>query len=335
MKILSLLLLLSTAAFASETKVVQVQPDQETYNVGARAVVFFQAIAKPQDQTELFMRLEHGEEEINVVPISPFLSAAFLPAFTQPEKYDLNLRVYQQNILTQRQVENGIAAYNKKIQTTQALLDSETDPSHRAILEAQLAKYQSEQAALKEALENNRTLLEVQHVSITVLPGAANVFTAPGIFTVKADKNPPNYLVGETAVFSVKLLTQFKGPDGPREHIFTGDLNGVAVSPVLSGTQYVFTAPVFTSADVGAKTFTANLSIRSKRQADRLRDAIFQAVVARSDYTELRDASTQEAEKAYYQAKIDSLNQAIAAFNAQLGAILTPVTSGTLNVTVN
>jgi len=154
-------------------------------------------------------------------------------------------------------------------------------------------------------------------------------------FQLDADHSDRIYHEGETATFSVTLLTEFTGPDGPQEAVVHADVNGTRVGGVQgSDKQFSFASSPFTSFQIGAGTFNAAVLIRSKDRSDSIRDAIDRATNEKNFYIADCASTTDLDRQAYDKTKIEQLDKTIDMFIRQLETSLVPVGTQTLNFTV-
>lgn len=322
-------------AWAANTKFVEFITDQSNYEVGAKAVIFAKTNFPPTNpRNQLHLRLTLDGEEIYFVRLSDRLAVAFPPRFTSPGVVEAQGEVYFEDASTAQQLEQSIAFYQKENQTLQAKLAGEVDPEARALIEQSIARNLGLIQQLTGTLNDQRTLVEIGFVSIAV----GNSLTGPnlsGVFNLFADRDPAEYSVGEKATFSTQVLTDFTGPDGPREIVFRASIEDVSVTARdLGGRNYSFTSASFIADQVGPQVFTAALWIRSKKQADLLRAGVKQATNLKADYVRQQQGSLSPSEQAYAQLKIDELTAAIAAMNTQLESSLLHVSTRNFNFTV-
>ncbi len=334
-KIIFLLCAFFSIQSAAEAKLVKLVTDQTSYSLGSKAVVFAYFDNPNDANMEFNLTLTMGGAPLKTVFLSPSVAVAFTAPLNTAGDFNIDGQVYLQDATKQASYDKQTLFFTSEVQGLQKELASEVDPNERAALQARIDRDQAFLNVLQKETDDNQLLVGMESMPIKVL--ASNMraeAVGPGIFSLAADQT--SYHVGQSANFFATLLTNFTGPDGVREAVWSGDIDGHALlDPSYDNVKYTFTSSAFKIADIGSHTLHAALSIRSKAQADLLRSTLFLATVQRDGYQKNLDASASPEDKIYYQYKINDLNFAITAINAQLQAILLPVTTGSLpfNVT--
>lgn len=311
----------------------RITTDQATYQVGSKAVVFIHT-DHPIDNPELeyYSGLKVGEQEVSVVELSNHLAVAFPSRFTVAGEQQIALDLFLQDKATHRTLLQGISFYKAKNFELEAQLAKETDSEARAILLGRISLNNELIEKLEAERSGDRTLVELNQATFSVLPAVELVRPLSGVFTSRASHENGIYAPGEVATFYSKLLTGFTGPDGPREVVFRGAVDSVPLLTQFAVDEYFFTTNFPLS--VGSHAFTSTLLIRSKAQADLLRLALAQAAGRRADFVGKRNGANLPEEIAYYDFKISQLNQAIGNLKEQLEAILLEVGTDTIPFTV-
>lgn len=328
MKNLLALLLFATSAHATGTHLASIEPDQDAYVPGSRAVIFLPMKRPTTAGMEFFLKLDGRPTKATVVPLSLDLAVAISDRFPAPQESHWNLTVFQQDRKEQLSLSKSIAGYSTELATRKLELEKETDPDSRAVLENRIRELGRRIEILETKAEEGRVLVDRVSEISRVLPASSSLLAVPELFTLRAGRTPANYLVGESATFFALPLVNFRGPDGVRENVLRGKFLGLTYygTPVLTETQ--FTLPPFTSAHLGAQNFTVDFLIRSKRQADRLRAAANLALAKRDTLREDLAASVDPTERAWLQNQIAEMQSAADALMLQLEEILTPVDTG-------
>lgn len=328
--------LVAANAFAGSNRLAHLQLDQASYTVGSKAVIFAHLDRIPEnDQTEFFLKVRVGGLEIPAILLSDRMAIAFPPKFSEPGAVDVDLDVYLQNSAVQREMDEAIAVYSLEVADLEKKKAGEIDPEARDLLQLRIDEVNSRIQNLNLVKDENRSLREINHLEASVLTGGKQSPAASNFFTTRLNRPSGEYIVSERATFYAHLLTDFTGPDGPRENVFRGDLDGLPLQTRFAGDEYFFESPQFTPSAVGAHTFHAKLYIRSKKQADLLRSAKVQATRRKADLQKQKDSSHSASKQAYYQLKITELTAALTAIDAQLESILLLVgsDSAAINVT--
>lgn len=330
----ALLAIVALPALAASPQFVRTQPDQASYEVGAKAILFAYVDRLPTEPTKEFsVAMRVGGELTNAIRLSDRLLVALPKRFSTPGVQAVESNVFLQTKAEQLQLAQSAAFYQRQIDGLNKQLEGERDPENRAFLEALIAKQQFKLREVQNQIEGQRTLIEVGQSNILVTP--ASTIVPAATFTLTADRDPAEYLVGEAAAFTAHLDTLFSGPDGPKEAILRGKVGAENVpTPVQSGDDFTFTTAAFTTGQVGAQTFTVNYLVRSKAQSDLLRNASLLAGKQKQDLEKKLAESVVPEERAYFEAKILEMNQVMNAIAAQLEEILVEVDENSVSFTV-
>jgi hypothetical protein len=331
--------LLSSNALTANAKLAHYYSDQSSYVVGSRAVFFVSLDQKSSNpEQELFPGLKVGEEDVPLVFLSDQLAVAFPVKFAAPGNVGVDLDVYLQDKSLQQTMDESIALLNADNINLENAKTQERDAEAKALLQARIDENNITIVGLNAEKTKNRSLRELTHGDFLVAPSNKNEIVKgtkySGIFSLAADHTDGHYLVGQRATYTAHPFTDFSGPDGPREIVFRGDLDGQNIFTQFNGTDYFFQTANFTSAGIGAHTFRANLLIRSKAQADLLRSAKVQGMQQKTILENALAISTGAGERAYYQYKINQLASALVVLDQQLESILLQVDSISLPLNV-
>jgi len=330
----ALLACASLPALAADPQFVRIQPDQASYEVGAKAIVFAYVDRLPTESTkEFFVTMRVGGELTNAIRLSDRLLVALPKRFEAAGKQTIESNVFLQTKAEQLQLAQAAAFYQKKIDALRKQLADERDPENRALLEAIIAKQQAKLREVQNQIEGQRTLVEVGQSTVLVTPSSS--LKPASTFSLTADREPAEYLVGESATFTAHLNTLFTGPDGPKEVVLRGRIGEESVSaPVRSGDDFTFTSPVFEASHAGERAFSVNYLVRSQTQSDVLRNALRLAIKQKQDFEKKLEESVGPEEWPYFQAKAIEMNQVVDAISMQLEEILVDIDEAILNFTV-
>lgn len=330
----TLLASISFSALAADPQFVRIQPDQASYEVGAKAIVFAYVDRLPTESTkEFFVSMRVGGELTNTIRLSDRLLVALPKRFQDLGIQFVESNVFLQTKAEQLQLAQSVAFYQRQIDALSKQLEDERDPEKQALLEAVIAKQQMKLLEVQGQIEGRRTLVEVGQSSILVTPSSS--LKPASTFTLTANRDPAEYFVGESAIFTAHLNTQFTGPDGPKEAVLRGKIGETSVvAPGQSGDDFVFTSPVFTASHLGDQNLTVDYSVRSKAQADLLRNASILAGKQKQDLEKKLADSVVPEERAYLEAKVLEMTQVMNAIALQLEEILVEVDENSLNFTV-
>lgn len=334
---------LSISAQADPPRFVALKSDRPNYRVGERAVLTAYIRIQPDNpKYEIFLSSRLGDAALKVTRISDNHGASISPRFANTGTFEWTVDVFLQD---KRQAHSFLAAiqfYEKENCRLEERLSGETDPEKRAQIQAEMARNREIIAAAQKQLLDLRRQVDSLTLSVSVTEGSRlelwddSVASENSALRITADhEDPREYRVGERATLTVRVTRNFSGEDGPRENIVRATFDGVAIGVVkVSRKEFLSTTRIFSSQDVGRHTYRASLSIRSKAQADSLRDAIEKAEERRGRHVEERDQTEDEMERAYFEQEIAELTAIIGEFFRQLEEALLFVTSKDLLLAV-
>ncbi|OFZ80838.1 MAG: hypothetical protein A3K03_11630 [Bdellovibrionales bacterium RIFOXYD1_FULL_44_7] len=337
---LTFLMAMMTMAVASSAQAapsfVELKADKPAYTVGERAILTSYVKIRPDNPNyEIYLSATLNGAKIKITKITEKEAVSITPRFIVEGAYEWQVDVYLQDKKTAADLNAMIVFYEEEIFTLNRELEEQTDPEKVEMLTAHIQRDEQIIAAAREQLEENRRKIETQVLNIDVA-AVKNNFDSQAeletpVFSLEKDKDGCGYNVGESAMITASLKSEFNGSDGAQEAVMTGRIADVVLFPVqISKKEFIFTTDIFTVADIGEQTFEATLYIRSKARADALRDAITKASQRRADFIEKRDRSEDPAWKAYYQREIDDLTNIIDEFYRQLDEMLTLVGASTI-----
>lgn len=329
----TLLATVALPALAAEPQFLKIQPDQSSYVVGSKAIVFGYINRLPTESTkELFVSMRVGGELTNAIRLSDRLVVALPRRFEAAGNYSVESNVFLQDREEMLNLEQSAAFYQLEINALLTKLESENDPDAKELIEAEIAASRQKRGAMVRKIADARALVEVGTKQVTVSP--IFNFKSTGIMDVTIDRDPAVYSVGESANFTVHLNSLFDGPGGPHEPVVKAMIGSQPLSPEVSGENFSFTSFIFSAEDIGLREFEATYFIRPKAQADVLRNASQLALLEKNKLEGLLADSVSPKERAYLELKIADLNRVVAAIGDQLEEILVEVDSGSLEFTV-
>lgn len=335
MKKILALMLFAVSAQASGTHLAQMEPDQDSYLVGSRAVIFIPMKRPATPGTEFFLEIEGNPTGASVTALTPDLAVAVSSRFSTPEANEWRLKVFQQNRKEHLALEKGVAFYASEITRLKLQWEKETNQEARNQIQAEMDSLNEKKEFLKASIKDRRTLVDQIYAQSFVTTAFSRIGTKSGLLTIRADRNPANYLVGEAPVFFATPLVSFKGPDGVRENVLRGSFLGNVIHGSPVATEISFALPTLSGANQGVQSFRTDFYIRSKRQADRLRAAVGAAITKKTDYQDELSRAASPQDRTYWEMKIAELEAVKSALLGQLEEILILVDSAEMAFQVN
>lgn len=338
---------LALAANFGQNDLAQVEFDQSSYAVGARAMVFVTTPHRPENpNTEFVMEIQSEGKAISLLPVSETLSIGFLPRFRFPGSHEASISLYQRKKTEAKELELSIAFYTKENEILRKQRDEEKNEEIREKLEARIQRNESIKGRLQSQLNQLNTLLFRKHQTVWVSPADSfngaqlnrwRAFSHEGNpFTLVANRSPAEYLPGERAEFLLHLNTSFQFPDGPAETLFLATLDNVENLPTkkVGENDFTFTTRIFTSLDVGSHAFGVQYFVRSKRQGDFLRLGNSKVQRKRNELLIQLQGATHPEEKAYLEYRLEEYTALSQALQSQLQESRLFVAEETLNFLV-
>lgn len=331
--LLTFLSIISLPAVAEGPQFLRIQPDQSSYEVGAKAIVFGYIDRLPTEPTkEFFVTMRVGGEITNAIRLSDRLVVALPKRFEAPGSYAVESSVFLQDKAEFIQLGQSVAFYQKQIDALLRKLENEQDSEGRELLEIELAAFRQKHEAIQLQMAEARALVEVRQISVLVNPVAK--VRPLAIMDLAIDRDPAVYSVGESAIFTAHLNSSFEGPNGPSEPLIKGKIGTTTLTPLFSGSDFIFSSPNFSIEDMGSREFEATYFIRPMDQANTLRNASQLALQERTVLQAQLDSSVRPKERAYLEFKISELNRVIDAISGQLEEILIEIDFGSVEFSV-
>lgn len=337
LSLLGLVLALAQPTFAKPQFLKLEANSSGAYPSGQAAVLTAHIRIQPTNPNmEIFVSSSFDGSNLKLTRISAGEAVSITPAVMTPGNHVWHVSAFLQDKNKAQELEAAIAVTQEDNLRIERALQVETDPVIIARLAVDRQRNNDIIGRAQNQLNQNRRYLEAQDLSITVsaLARAIPKFDNP-VIAIGADHENATYAVGSRATFYVHALTDFQGPDGIQEILAFANINGTESAPGiqvertrLGSRDFAFTSPNFVGADAGPRVFNTYLKIRSKAQADSIRNSVHGAIQRRSGYIALRDASTDPEKQAYYNSLIAEMDLTIAELNHQLEAMLVSAGNG-------
>lgn len=135
--------------------------------------------------------------------------------------------------------------------------------------------------------------------------------------------------VGTTATIFVELMTNIEMPNGESEIQMDGAIVGFPPIPLLvtriNKSLFSFVSPVLKITDVGERYFQVQIKTRSKKTADRIKNAIQANTIRIDQNTIAMNSSSDEQVRADYQREISRLTAMNLSLSKQLNSLYVPI----------
>jgi hypothetical protein len=320
---------------------ISIVTDKPTYVLGDQATITVDTLLAPQNFADrIYLQGKVDGVPVNLVFLSDVESAFVSPAFTVVGNVDFEVDVYLENVQNSTALNEGIAYYQTDITNLNAQLAATSDPTQIAALQAQIQRDQTLVSQMQENLMAERRLVEIDHQTIAVTAESPELrkprLVDSPILTITFDHSDSTYHPGESAAAQMSVLSDFDGSDGPEEIVVRAKLDGSPIAVTnTSETQFNSVIGPFSQNDLGAHELSADVFIRPQYQVAVFRSSISQAEALRNIDISNRDLSNDPKTQAYYNLKIQELDQIISAFYQRLESILTPVGNGSATITIS
>lgn len=321
---------LSFAQSSTAPAFMKITTDKTTYSNGDQAFVSIATPTQPTNKAlEYYLKatFNSGPQKVTVASASQ----AFL--ITNPMSASdtnvIEVKLYLQDKKFVKDTLVAIVGYKQRNAEIDERLATETDTAIRNSLIQQKARNNGFIAQAETNLLNHRTLLETKSLTLTVQTLSKRTVANP-VIQIVPSRPDSVYLTGEAGSFTVNILSDLNLPDGKAEFVVEGKVSdclpcSTAARSVINARSFAFTTQVFNIDNVGDRNFETKVFYRSKAQSDSLRQAITAVIAQQNDYIAKRNATSDVAEKEYYNLLIAELDTAKTKYTAQLQSLLQPL----------
>jgi hypothetical protein len=326
----SFVLLASCNALAEKPAFLSLQASTQNYTVGQQAVLTAHVRILPTDPSlEIYLTSDFNGGNQKITRVSDSEAVAITNVLDAAGDFTWNVHAYLQNAVVARNTEATMDYYRAEVTRLNKALETETDAAIRTNLTAERDQDNTMIGSLNGALWDNRKF--VGQASLLVHVNAASLVSTKETPLLVIDSSHENAIfnAGESATFYARCLTDFQGPDGVQEIVLNGWISGETYQNGINVTksriddkEFSFQSPVFTNEDAGQRNFFASVQIRSKAQADSIRQAVALAAVRKGEMIAKMNATTDPLTRNYYQSEITELDSAINELSRQLNNLL-------------
>ena len=314
---------------------LDLQSNLSTYTVNQNAILTAKIKIQPANPSdEIFLTAAFNNNTIKITRVSDDQAVTITPALTAAGTFAWQVNAYIQDKAKARGYEAAMIYYQAENIRINAQMAKETDLTVRANLQAQMDRNNLIVGDINNQLWASRRQIESRTLQVTVNAPSTKMkpLDSNPVIAVDCDSESQTYKVGDTATFYVHALTQFNGPDGVQEIVAGGDILGDATHTGIStekkrlgDSDFSFVAPTFQAADVGTHIFRSYIQIRSKAQADSIRNTIAQAAQTKARYIAIVNGANDPMTQAYYNQLIADLETTMNELARQLQDMLTTV----------
>jgi hypothetical protein len=218
-------------------------------------------------------------------------------------------------------------------------LADETDPEARELLIQMKTRNNTIISKINSELAEGRRHLQTIKLNIVVGPvQPKNLDELPvALLNVELDRENGIYLVSEQINFVVTRVADLTGNE-KLEHIVRAKLNSWPLALFDTDDEYVKNGQSFVLGidHVGERALKVNLFVRSKENAQHLRDGIESAQKKRIEYIELKNSYQNDpVRQSYYDFKITRLGIVITNYYNVLESMLDLVTTNESVIFIN